>query len=100
MIRQRATGFVTRHIYHRSDARSALLSVRFRTSSAMAPGRVEAKGFDHGLAETAYTPRNRALLSFGRAWVYRLVVVRLACPRVACTRWTGAPRSRAWLAWA
>jgi len=36
----------------------------------------------------------------GLAWVYLLVVRRSAWPSVACTKWTGAPRSRAWLAWA
>jgi translation initiation factor IF-2 len=36
----------------------------------------------------------------GRACRERPVVATRACPRVACTRWIGAPRSSAWVAWA
>ena len=49
---------------------------------------------------TIYTARYRAELSPGRACVYADVVRRSACPSVVLTRWIGAPRSSAWLAWA
>lgn len=39
-------------------------------------------------------------LSSGLAWRYLPVVATEAWPKVACTRWIGAPRSRAWEAWA
>ena len=42
-----------------------------------------------------YSARYRLLLSFGRACRYRPVVATLLWPSVACTRWIGAPRSRA-----
>src|SRR5437867_1010460 len=43
---------------------------------------------------------HRALESPGRAWRYRVVVTTELWPSVACTRWIGAPWSRAWEAWA
>jgi hypothetical protein len=51
---------------------------------------------EHEYGPPCYVARNMAEDSSGRACRYLPVVATEACPRVAFTRWTLAPRSRAW----